>query len=47
MKDEEVDESRKLFIGIMERTIPEGVVFPESLAQRSLGSASTWGRQVG
>lgn len=40
MTDEEADEFRKLFLGIMERTIPDGVVFPESLARRGLGSAS-------
>ena len=33
-------EFRKQFLGLMERTIPDGVIFPEILAQRSLGSAS-------
>ncbi|MFY9608001.1 MAG: hypothetical protein WAU45_05220 [Blastocatellia bacterium] len=40
MTDEEANEFPKLFLGIMERTIPDGIVFPESLARRSLGSAS-------
>lgn len=40
MTDEEADEFRKLFLGIMERAIPDGVSFPEVLARRSLGSAS-------
>jgi hypothetical protein len=40
MTDEEADEFRKMFLGIMERTIPEGVVFPAELARCNLGSAS-------
>jgi len=40
MTDEEADEFRKLFLGIMQRNLPDGVVFPDSLARRSLGSAS-------
>lgn len=40
MTEEEASEFRKLFLGIMERTIPDGMDFPKTLAQRSLGSAS-------
>jgi hypothetical protein len=40
MTDQEADEFRKLFLGIMERNIPAGVFYPESIARRSLGSVS-------
>ncbi len=40
MTEEEVDTFHKLFLGIKERTIPDEALFPEILAQRSLGDAS-------